>query len=100
LLIENELFLFWFTQDLAARLSGQIPLDEKKEKILKYESSVIFGFLKAIFSAVFQSNIDLKSELAELHNTQKIMSASVGSTAANQDSIEEITCKYCKEYEQ
>jgi len=75
-------------------------LDEKKEKLLKYDSSVMFGFLKTIFEAIFQANHELKTQLFDLQHTHKIMNASGDSTTVNQDSIEEITCKYCKEYEQ
>ena len=60
----------------------------------------MFGFLKTIFEAIFQANHELKTQLFDLQHTHKIMNASGDSTTVNQDSIEEITCKYCKEYEQ
>ncbi|KAL4473961.1 hypothetical protein ABPG72_000323 [Tetrahymena utriculariae] len=98
-------------KDLAERLKQQIPIEEKKDKIYKYEAANIISFIKIMFEAILTQNSDLKVQIIELQNANKIISASLSTTHHNttnqsngnmicEDNSVEITCKYCKEYEQ
>ncbi|KAL4432038.1 hypothetical protein ABPG74_017774 [Tetrahymena malaccensis] len=98
-------------KDLAERLKKQIPIEEKKEKIYKYEASNIISFIKIMFEGILAQNSDLKVQIIELQNANKVISASLSTTHHNttnqsngnmicEENSVEITCKYCKEYEQ